>query len=62
MKINEFKKLNNKELADKLKELNKKLIDYKFEKASQSLKNVKAISNTKKDIARIKTLMIEKGK
>ena len=57
MKFSELQKRDKKELNRLLQELRQKLSDFRFKLASGKLKNVKEISQTKKDIARILTLL-----
>lgn len=60
MQPEELRKKDKKELVDSAKELSKKLNDIRFKFSSNKLKNVKEISNVKKDIARILTIIKEK--
>ena len=59
MQITELRKKDKKELERTAAELSKKLSDLRFKFASGKLKNVKEISNSKKEIARILTLLKE---
>jgi large subunit ribosomal protein L29 len=59
MKTVELRKKDKKELAKTVQELTKKLSDLRFKFASGKLKNVKEISNSKKSIARILTIIKE---
>lgn len=59
MQIDELRKKDKKELDKTVQELTKKLSDLRFKFASGKLKNVKEISNSKKEIARILTILKE---
>ena len=59
MKTSELRKKDRKELEKTVLELRKKLSDLRFKFTSNKLKNVKEISNSKKTIARILTLLKE---
>ncbi|MFB6212448.1 MAG: 50S ribosomal protein L29 [Candidatus Magasanikbacteria bacterium] len=63
MKDSDLQKLRNKsidELLKKLKDKRKKLSDLQFDLSLGKTKNVSQIRETKKDIARILTLINEK--
>ena len=62
MKTAELRKRSNKELEVSVKDLLKKLSDIRFKFAANQLKNVKEISNMKKEIARSLTIMRENRK
>ena len=59
MKTAELRKKDVKELDKNVQELRKKLSDLRFKFSSNKLKNVKEIKNTRKDIARINTILKE---
>jgi len=59
MKAIEFRKKDKKELEKTVSDLRKKLSDLRFKFSSNKLKNTKEISNFKKDIARILTILKE---
>ena len=59
MKTAELRKKDKKELEKQVGELIKKLSDLRFKFSSNKLKNVKEISNTKKEVARILTILKE---
>lgn len=61
MKTLELKKRDIKELEKNVHELTKKLSDLRFKFASGKLKNVKEINNSKKERARILTILREKN-
>jgi len=59
MKAVELRKRDKKELEKMVLDLRKKLNDIRFKFTSNKLKNVKEINNTKKEIARILTILTE---
>ena len=59
MKTAELKKRDKKELEKMAHDLRKKVSDLRFKFSSNKLKNVKEINNTKKEIARILTILRE---
>jgi ribosomal protein L29 len=64
MKRNEVKKLATLETAELLKKLDdtiKEAAKARLEKKVAKLKNVKLVASLSKDIARLKTVLTEKG-
>lgn len=59
MKIGDIRKKEKEELERSVGDLRKRLADLRFKFSSNKLKNVKEISNVKKDIARILTIIKE---
>jgi len=59
MKAQELRKKDKKELEKIVQGLIKKLSDLRFKFSSGKLKNVKEINNSKKEIARILTILKE---
>jgi large subunit ribosomal protein L29 len=59
MKAAELRKRDKKELEKTVLELRKKLSDLRFKFSSGKLKNVKEINSSKKEIARILTVIKE---
>jgi large subunit ribosomal protein L29 len=59
MKPSELRKKDKKELVKTVQELTKKLSDFRFKFSSGKLKNVKEIKNSKREIARILTIIKE---
>ena len=59
MKTIELRKKDKKELEKMVLELRKKLSDLRFKFSSGKLKNVKEINSSKKEIARILTIIKE---
>ncbi len=60
MKKFEIKEMNNDELVKRIKEEEINLIDLNFALATKQLVNTSKIRQTKKDIARMKTLLRER--
>ncbi len=60
MKATELKKLSDAELDAKLKELKGELFTLRFQHAINQLENPHKIADTKKDIARVMTIIAEK--
>jgi len=59
MDVKDIHKRDKKELEKLVIELKKKLSDLRFKFSSNKLKNVKEINQTKKEIARILTVLKE---
>ena len=57
MKKKEIKKLTNKQLVENLEKLKKDLFNFRFQKINGQIKSPAKITETKKNIARIKTLI-----
>ena len=60
MKAKEIKALSAEKLAEKLQELKKDLFMLRMQHATNQLDNPMQIAATKKDIARVKTIIREK--
>ena len=60
MKAKELKNLSVEDLAKKLDELKKDLFMLRMQHATNQLENPMQIAATKKDIARVKTIIREK--
>ena len=60
MKAKELKNLSVEELTKKLEELKKDLFMLRMQHATNQLDNPLQIATTKKDIARVKTIIREK--
>jgi large subunit ribosomal protein L29 len=61
MKISEIKNLSIDELKLKEKSLAEELFNLRFRFATGQLDSTAAMKNTRKDIARVKTVLREKG-
>jgi len=59
MKVQHYREMNRDELESKLEELQRHLFDLRSQAVTEKLENSKAITNVKRDIARIKTVMRE---
>jgi len=57
MKAIELRKKDKKELEKSVIDLQKRLNDIRFRLSANQLKNIKEVSNIKKDIARILTVL-----
>ena len=60
MKINEIKEMTNDELNQKLEGLKKDLFNLRFQHATNQLDNPRVITEKKRTIARIKTILRER--
>ncbi len=56
MKKNEIKKLTNKQIIENIDKLKKDLFNFRFQKVNGQIKSPAKITETKKNIARLKTL------
>ncbi len=61
MKKKEIKKLTNTQLLDNLDKFKKDLFNFRFQKVNGQIKSPAKITETKKIIARLKTLIEEKN-
>ena len=62
MKIYQIKDLATKDLKSTLKDSYEALENFRFQHASGQLENFKSIANTKRDIARILSVLKEREK
>ncbi len=60
MKAKEIREMSSEELEAKLKELKNELFNLRFQHAINQLDNPHKISDVKKDIARVMTVLREK--
>ncbi len=60
MKTKELHELTVEELNTKVKELSEELFNLRFRHATGQLENTASLSNCKKEIARVKTILREK--
>ena len=60
MKKNEMKKLTNKQIIENIDKLKKDLFNFRFQKMNSQITNPAKIGETRKTIARLKTIL--KGK
>jgi large subunit ribosomal protein L29 len=59
MKAKELKELAEEELKEKAKELGQELFNLRFQKGTGQLGNTAMIPKTKRDLARVKTVLKE---
>ena len=57
MKKKEIKKLTNKQRIENLDKLKKDLFNFRFQKVNGKIKSTAKITETKRNIARLKTLI-----
>ena len=62
MNMTEINKLDSKELVIKVAELKKELFDLRFQAAAGQLENPAKVTENKKTIARIKTVLNQRAK
>ena len=60
MKKKDIKKLTKKQMIDNLDKFKKDLFNFRFQKVNGQIKSPSKISETKKNIARLKTLVVRK--
>ena len=60
MKKKEIKKLNNSEINKNIEKLKKDLFNFRFQKVNSQITNPAKIGDTKKSIARLKTILNRK--
>ena len=60
MKIQEIKKLSKDEMLKNIDKLKKDLFNFRFQKINSQITNPSKIGETKKTIARLKTILKEK--
>ncbi len=56
MKAQHYREMSQDEVESKLEELQRHLFDLKAQAVTEKLENSKAVSNVRRDIARIKTI------
>ncbi|MBW1709285.1 MAG: 50S ribosomal protein L29 [Deltaproteobacteria bacterium] len=61
MKASEIRDLSLEELVEKERELREELFNFNFQNATNQLENTARIPQTRKEIARIRTIIREKG-
>jgi large subunit ribosomal protein L29 len=59
MKAQHYREMSQDELESKLEEFQRHLFDLHAQAVTEKLENSKAITNVRRDIARIKTIMRE---
>tara|TARA_B100000963_G_C22330582_1_gene538457 strand:- start:387 stop:575 length:189 start_codon:yes stop_codon:yes gene_type:complete len=61
MKKSEIKKLSKEEALKNVEKLKKDLFNFRFQKINGQIKSPSKINETKKNIARLKTLIVRKN-
>ncbi len=61
MKISEFREMKTEELHSELDRLRRHLFDLRAQAVTEKLENPNRITQTKRDIARVFTVMTERG-
>ena len=61
MKASEMRELGADDLAARLKELSEDLFHLRFQHATGQLRNSAKMAQTRRDVARIKTILQERG-
>jgi large subunit ribosomal protein L29 len=59
MKAQHYREMSPDELTGKLEELQRRLFDLRSQAVTETLENSKAMINTRREIARIRTVMNE---
>ncbi len=62
MKAQHYREMSLDEIESKLGELQRHLFDLRSQAVTEKLENSKAITNVRRDIARIKTILRENNK
>jgi len=57
MKAQHYREMSLDELASKLEELERHLFDLRSQAVTEKLENSRAVTNARRDIARLKTIM-----
>jgi large subunit ribosomal protein L29 len=61
VKAKQLREMSRDELGNTLEELRKRLFDLRSQAVTQKLENSKAIINVRRDVARVQTILREKG-
>ena len=61
MKASNYREMAIEELNEKQEELQRHLFELRSQAVTEKLENCKAVKNTKRDIARIKTILRERS-
>lgn len=61
MKAKQLREMSQDELQDTMVDLQRRLFDLRSQSVTEKLENSKAIINVRRDVARIKTLLRERG-
>ncbi len=57
MKASNLKEMSTEELTMKLEEIQRHLFDFRSQAVTEKLENTHSVANTKRDVARIKTII-----
>jgi large subunit ribosomal protein L29 len=60
MKAQNYREMNPDELEGKLEELERHLFDLRSQAVTEKLENSRAVTNVRRDIARVKTIIRER--
>jgi large subunit ribosomal protein L29 len=60
MKAQHYREMSQDELESKLEELQRRVFDLRSQAVTEKLENSKAVTNVKRDIARIRTVIQER--
>ncbi len=60
MKASNYREMSVDELQDKLGDLKRQMFEMRCQSVTEKLENCKAVINTRREIARVKTIMNEK--
>lgn len=60
MKTQQYREMSPDELSVKLEELERNLFDLRSQSVTEKLENSRAVTNAKRDIAKIKTIIRER--
>jgi large subunit ribosomal protein L29 len=61
VKAKQYREMSDDELQSTLEELQRRLFDLRSQSVTEKLENSKAIINTRREVARIKTLVRERA-
>ena len=61
MKIKQLREMSVEELQENLGDLERRVFELRSQAVTEKLENSNAISNTRRDVARIKTLLRERS-
>ena len=62
MKAQHYREMSGDELESKLEETQRQLFDLRSQAVTETIENCKIVTNTRREIARIKTVMRESQK
>ncbi|MBN2594790.1 MAG: 50S ribosomal protein L29 [Sedimentisphaerales bacterium] len=60
MKALNYREMSTDELSEKAEELQKRLFEMRSQSVTEKLENYKSVINTRREIARVKTVMRER--